>query len=273
MDVPGSQAAPAGMDASIARAECCPIVDFVTGARTQPQCRSTARGEGVLAACSRGAVCCLGLGKACGGDCDCCGNVPCRGGTCQCPADQKPCAGSCIPQGDCCTNADCGGGGLLCQGGTCRCPAGREFCDGADAGDAAGCVDKRSDPDHCGRCFRACPPGRVCLDGECRCPDGRATGCCIDADCDGRECRADGTCARCDRGSRQTCYRTTTESTLATVCGCCPNDTVFCGTGTYDTGGGRRAAQCCPSGSKGCRTRCSRSAFSSYLECTYQCIR
>ncbi len=123
------------------------------------------------------------------------------------------------------------------------CRPGQYDCDGT-------CVDLTSDPEHCGRCERACAPGEVCNEGACAstCADGltNCDGACVDLtgdpehcgdcttacarneecragdcacvpDCTGRECGDDGCGGDCG-----TCGPGTTCST-AGRCVCVPD--------------------------------------------------
>jgi hypothetical protein len=55
-------------------------------------------------------------------------------------------------------------------------------------GDA--CVDLETDPQHCGTCDNACPPGVSCSAGSCACPDGQepCDGACVDTQTDPQNC-------------------------------------------------------------------------------------
>ena len=105
----------------------------------------------------------------------------------------------------CVANTDCIGGSCLrlciddCDGetevcgdsGVCECRAGFDTCDGL-------CVDLRSDPDHCGRCFDPCGPAEVCADGDCfagECDAGtqECDNACVDTQVDPSHC---GDCGR-----------------------------------------------------------------------------
>lgn len=55
--------------------------------------------------------------------------------------------------------------------GWCHCTsAGYELC-GDDPTNLL-CVDKQTDPTHCGECFNVCPDGQTCQGGTCGCPPG-----------------------------------------------------------------------------------------------------
>lgn len=65
--------------------------------------------------------------EACSGDHAAC--LP-ASGTCGCEEGYKSCSGTCIPDGDCCTESDCGQN-ESCNGGTCVCPNDFKVCDGS----------------------------------------------------------------------------------------------------------------------------------------------
>jgi hypothetical protein len=65
-------------------------------------------------------------------------------------------------------------GAQTCQAGVCACPP-ANVCDSE-------CVDKSSNPAHCGACFNVCPLTATCVSGGCKCP-GTQTQCgaaCVD---------------------------------------------------------------------------------------------
>jgi hypothetical protein len=72
----------------------------------------------------------------------------------------------------CAMTPDCKGTGFFCKKasasdamGMCACSA--EIPDACGAGDAAACVNKKSDPDHCGDCDTKCDAGATCVDSKC----------------------------------------------------------------------------------------------------------
>lgn len=75
-------------------------------------------------------------------------------------------------------------GAAVCQAGSCVCPAPNQC--GGD------CVDKSSDPNHCGACNRACPVGMSCQGGSCVCPSTSVTcgGVCVDTGSNRQHCGA-----------------------------------------------------------------------------------
>ena len=98
------------------------------------------------------------------------------------------------------------------------------------------CVDTNVDPDHCGKCFRACDVGLVCSFGGCRseCGGGTSecTGGCYDLQSDpqncgecGVACDADKTCA--GGACVTTCAPNTTQ--CGEVCANTAIDTANCG--------------------------------------------
>ena len=91
-----------------------------------------------------------------------------------------------------------------------KCPSGFVACDGM-------CRDTAINPDHCGGCGNACPPGQQCRNGvcvPCLCEPGcaagqtRCNGVCVDTQTDPGNCGTCGTvCAsgNCVAGSCQPC--------------------------------------------------------------------
>jgi hypothetical protein len=85
--------------------ECCPYTDVE---------RSCDRGSG---SCSSAfAACRYGLGGKCFGNCDCLGDLECRGDTCLCPGDRDY-----LGNGLCCGEGLTRCGDRCCQPGTCDC--------------------------------------------------------------------------------------------------------------------------------------------------------
>lgn len=111
---------------------------------------------------------------------------------------------------DCCAAPPCEGG--VCQGMTCTCPAAKTLCGGNIPGS---CFDTKSDPNHCGLCFRACSSDQTCVNGGCTCPSG-------EADCGGTCCPAgqcqSGSCAPCPAGQ----LRCTDGTCHSGSCACTP---------------------------------------------------
>lgn len=73
-------------------------------------------------------------------------------------------------------------GAAVCQSGACVCPPVNQ------CGDE--CVDKNTDPKHCGACNRACGGELACEGGECVCPATAVTcdGVCVNTDTSFRHC-------------------------------------------------------------------------------------
>jgi hypothetical protein len=93
----------------------------------------------------------------------------------ECQGDLTSCDGECVDLNT--DNGNCGACGVACdfpnstsecRDGACAitaCDRDRADCDGDIA---TGCeVNTQTDPDHCGSCDNACPPGNGCVDGEC----------------------------------------------------------------------------------------------------------
>lgn len=93
-------------------------------------------------------------------------------------------AAACVQPGSdrrCNDNNDCCGDNATCRNRRCECKRGFRVCrqDGKDR-----CVDRRNDPNHCGRCGKRCKSGQRCADGRCgncvvegRCGAGRPKCC------------------------------------------------------------------------------------------------
>jgi len=178
---------------------------------------------------------CARAKKACGAGKKCCGGLACKGGRCRCKGETKACKGRCIPQGECCSAADCGGkacldgvcqpcaagfkvcflscipeeecclcsGGKVCQGGACVCPGGTTECNGVCCRGAERCLF--------GRCaipcdsFRDCPSGCQCsafLGGEIVCRAGSLGNCQALPTCtNSNQCATGEVCDRCDNNT------------------------------------------------------------------------
>ena len=109
-------------------------------------------------------------GKKCTGHERCCPVFDCSGAVCvqtpgcvnlrsdpfHCGGCNRECDEDCC-KGECCFPS----GGQVCLPHGCGCEDQRLTpC-------AAGCVDLRSDPFHCGGCSTVCPEGTRCQDGRC----------------------------------------------------------------------------------------------------------
>jgi hypothetical protein len=147
--------------------------------------------------------------------------------------------------------ATCPAGGT-CQNGACVCPP--------EATCGTLCVDKQTDPAHCGDCNTHCPTGATCVGGKCACNAG-ATVCngdCVDTKTDPANCNGCGnTCATgyaCQSGAciclgtscNGACVDTKTD---AAHCGSCTN---VCAVGQHCQNG----ACACPATSKVCGGVC-----------------
>jgi hypothetical protein len=172
-----------------------------------------------------------------------CGGLPCVGGACGCPAGQKLCDGACIPEGNCCTDADCDDGNACtidaCDP-TVGCVATEVVCDSGNA-----CLVDGCNPDF-GCVHTPVGDGGACvgLDGIC-CDSVCQVGaeCCANGDCgpcnecvDG-ECRAvpnlsiacDGSPLRLIGGGTIGC----------TTTGVCVDGACWCGAQVYDAAANR----------------------------------
>lgn len=65
----------------------------------------------------------------------------------------------------CTTTDQCMGTGFVCRAGTCSCTA--DVPDVCGTGAEGACVNKKSDPDHCGDCATKCDAGATCVDSKC----------------------------------------------------------------------------------------------------------
>jgi hypothetical protein len=132
---------------------------------------------------------CKGTKKRCGKRCipkaSCCvacgSGGACLDGACACLAGFRLCKGTCIPEGDCCTNTDCAGG-AICVGGRCGCLAGFKLC-----GEACIALDACCTADDC-------DSGNPCVIDNCT-----AGACEQDLVADGTVCGAP--CGRCQDGA------------------------------------------------------------------------
>jgi hypothetical protein len=149
--------------------------------------------------CDQGADACVF--EALDGDDDGHAPIECGGGDCD-DADASTAPGEvdvCDGQNDDCDNEldeDASCAGLLsCQGGACVCPP-QNTCGNA-------CVDKQTDPTHCGNCNVVCPSGSSCTAGDCLC-DGGLTACndvCVDTMSDPSHCGGcNKPCSACSLG-------------------------------------------------------------------------
>jgi hypothetical protein len=127
-----------------------------------------------------------------------------------CPSGQKPCAGGCIPNAQCCNNADCQVSGQVCDNATrqCACPeALPEICGGACLPPCGISSERKTD---CGCCIRNLnPSGNNFLDccsqldapiGDIRFCIGRLPGvnCEFDLQCLTVNC-VHGACSACEK--------------------------------------------------------------------------
>lgn len=142
--------------------------------------------------------CCASGGSSCDDSFDCCGEMICNGGMCECVNED----GLCWSDQDCCD-------GLECVVGTCqstvgcsrenvRCPGGPDDCCGLDCRPDTWAQTTRTAEYECcsnNRCFEAedCCGEMQCVEGYCV---ARAEGesCAYDLDCEGGFICVDGTC-------------------------------------------------------------------------------
>jgi hypothetical protein len=178
-----------------------------------------------------------------GGD-DCTSPI-CTGGKCGLAAK---------PDGTACMADE--GAGFRCVGGACACPS-ENAC-------GAACVDKQTDPAHCGACDSPCPTGVACVSGACDCPGGGIVcdGACVDAQTSVAHCGScDHACtvagATCDLGNCL-CPGGGTECSGS----CVDTDTDLancgqCGKACTATGATCEAGMCvCPGGGTDCSGAC-----------------
>ena len=120
-------------------------------------------------------------------------NERCVAGRCECNPGLTTCGTSaCVDLRRSAQN--CGQCGTACPGqvpfcvdGICRrCDEGMDDC-------GFGCISLRSNPAHCGACYRRCATGD-CQDGLCRCPAGETncSGWCVDLQTSRENCGACG---------------------------------------------------------------------------------
>lgn len=146
--------------------------------------------------------CCSGGGASCDDSFDCCGQMFCNGGLCECIGEDGPCWSDV----DCCDEPN----EMSCVVGTCqstegcglentRCPAGPDDCCGLDCRPDTWADTAATDRYECcsnNRCFDSedCCGEMLCVEGSCA---SRAIGetCAYDLDCQGGTVCTDGHCA------------------------------------------------------------------------------
>ena len=237
---------------------------------TQTRACDTNTGQyGPWSACMDEKACRAGSTRDCGGT----GKETCSSscefsGTCECPAGQHLCNGSCVSNtlvtscGDSCTPCP------AAPGGTPTCVAGRCGINcGALTACGNSCFDVQTDAAHCGDCTTACPRGESCVAGRCACPTGehRCAGRCVRNDspatCGEMACSActapPGATATCD--GKSCGFTCTTGSMCKTGCADLRTDNSHCGTCENLCMDGRtcQAGQClCPPTLHECNGKC-----------------
>lgn len=201
---------------------------------------------------------CGGCGVACSA------GHACKGGSCQldCPTGKHACNASnlCIPDGTCCTSADCTVTGQRCNGpgDTCKCPTGQKLCAASNS-----CIDQAAcctSADCAGIAGSSCPMAG----GMCSCPTGQkacpAAGACIasTACCGNMDCSAvmGETCVGVAPGMGGACQCPAGQRVCPTSASCIP--TASCCTAADCTltshvtaascGGGACAVSACSAG-------------------------
>lgn len=134
---------------------------------------------------------------SCSEDPDCPGQSSCIDGWCVTPVDQDASIADALPNSDASSDGGDTGAGCL---------ADQLECDGR-------CVERLSDPDHCGGCNQPCTGDDLCVQGQCEeaCDDGLTVcgGTCVDLQSDPKHCdtcehacpEPAGSTAVCDMGS------------------------------------------------------------------------
>jgi hypothetical protein len=167
----------------------------------------------------------------CGGRCGTCDiDQVCANGRCasSCPRGQKNCAGNCIPNNQCCTDADCSASTPTCCGGAC--------------------LDLLADERNCGACGARCSINETCVGGGCLCgTDACSTvnpgfSCCLElagggpcGGCSGSDFLILDTCAKvsnCPSGTTECTGTSSSGPTPITCKACCPLGTTCTATGT-----------------------------------------
>lgn len=202
----------------------------------------------------------------CGGcDLACASDQDCVSGSCAartCPEGTTACNGGCVYGSSCGERCD---EGFSCATGSCACTAGTDPAVCAEQGDASSygvCVDRDSDPYHCGACGNACATGEECNAGVCELApctgtEVRCNGLCVDTQTDSQHC---GGCSpgasagfgcspisTCECGNYTVCTIDTDVGTCADLdndryhCGACNSP---CGTGQECVSGNCQAIDC-----------------------------
>ncbi len=127
-------------------------------------CGGSCGGCGAATSCIGGQ--CVPDGSACTPACS--GGQICQGnGQCACPSGRHSCNGACR---ECCSGADCNGGGRYCEGNVCRCPNLQQDC----AGICYSCCDSQ----HCAVYGKEPGDGFFCnANHACVCSAARPTEC------------------------------------------------------------------------------------------------